>query len=40
MFDHYFTIVGRSTMKILTKNRQAYHDYDITDTIEVGIILA
>lgn len=27
-------------MKILTKNRQAYHDYDITDTIEVGIILA
>ncbi len=27
-------------MRILTKNKQAYHDYDITDTIEVGIVLA
>lgn len=27
-------------MKILTKNKQAYHDYEITDTIEVGIVLA
>lgn len=27
-------------MNILTKNKQAYHDYEITDTIEVGIVLA
>lgn len=27
-------------MRILTKNKQAYYDYDITDTIEVGIVLA